>query len=251
MSETTKPLEHIVITGGLSGIGLETLRILKKNNNNSGIIITTREYDSGLKILSKLFPKNNNITLIELDLANDNSVDNFLKEIKNTCKKVFALILNAGYIETSPSLMTSQNAIERHLKINYVNNIKIVQFVVRKYMLRQKQGSIVNISSSAAKFANGGRMAYSASKAAMSLAIKVMSRELAKNNITFNSISPGLTESKLMRNSTDKENIDLFINSVDNRRIGSPNEIALLINFLTSKDNSHITGQDISIDGGI
>ena len=70
-------------------------------------------------------------------------------------------------------------------------------------MLKQRNGSVVNISSSA-KFANGGRMAYAASKAAMSLSIKVMSRELGKNNI-FNSISPGLTESKLMRNSTEEK----------------------------------------------
>ena len=86
--------------------------------------------------------------------------------------------------------MTTQNSIEEHLRINYTNNIKIVQFVTRKFMLRQRRGSVVNISSSAAKFANGGRMAYAASKAAMTTAIKVMSRELGKNNITFNSISP-------------------------------------------------------------
>ena len=243
--------DYIVITGGLSGIGLETLKVIMNSNPISKIIITSRDYDSGFKKLQKLFPESKNIKLFELDLSKDKSVTNFLNEIKQTCKKVTALILNAGFIETSPCLMTTQSLIENHLKINYTNNIKVVQFIVRKYMLKQKNGSVVNISSSAAKFANGGRMAYAASKAAMSLSIKVMSRELAKNNITFNSISPGLTESKLMRNSTEENNIKNYVNIVDNRRIGMPSEIASFINYLVSDENRHITGQDISIDGGI
>ena len=186
-----------------------------------------------------------------MDLAEDSSVDEFLKKIKQTCKVISALILNAGFIETAPCLMTTQNSVENHLKINYTNNIKIVQFIVRKYMLKQKFGSVVNISTSAAKFANGGRMAYAASKSAMAIAIKVMSRELGKNNINFNSISPGLTESKLMRDSTDEESIIDYKERVDNKKIAMPNEIAFLIDFLVSGKNTHITGQDISIDGGI
>tara|TARA_B100000941_G_C28411368_1_gene503645 strand:- start:90 stop:845 length:756 start_codon:yes stop_codon:yes gene_type:complete len=251
MNDKNPFLDHIIITGGLSGIGLETLKVISHNNPKSKIIITSREHESGFKKLKQAFPESKNIELLELDLSKDISVDNFLKEIKKNCKQIFSLILNGGFIETSPCLMTTQNSIEEHLKINYTNNIKIVQFIVRKYMLKQKHGSVVNISSSAAKFANGGRLAYAASKAAMTLAIKVMSRELGKNNITFNSISPGLTESKLMRNSTDEDKIEDYLNCVDNRRIGMPREIAYLINFLISDKNTHITGQDISIDGGI
>ncbi len=245
------PLDYdIVVTGGLSGIGLETIKSIKNNSPKSKIIITSKEYDSGCERLEKLFPGDHNINLLELDLENDQSVDHFLKKVNKICKKVYALVLNAGFIETSPCLMTTQDAMEKHLKINYTNNIKIVQFIVRKYMLKQRVGSIINISSSAAKFANGGRMAYAASKSAMSLAIKVMSRELAKNNITFNSISPGLTDTKLMRNSTNEDKIRDYLDIVDNKRVGMPSEIASLINFLVF-NNTHITGQDISVDGGI
>ena len=118
-------------------------------------------------------------------------------------------------------------------------------------MLRQCKGSIVNISSSAAKFANSGRLAYGASKSAMSLAMRVMSRELAKKNILFNSILPGLTETNLMRKSTTEDDINEYLMRVDNKRFSHPIEIAYLINFLISDLNTHITGQEISIDGGI
>ena len=251
MIEKNSSEDYIVITGGLSGIGLETLKLIQNNNPVSKIIITSREFEFGYKKFKQLFPESNNIKLLELDLSKDQSVSNFLNEIKQTCKKVTALILNAGFIETSPCLMTSQSSIENHLKINYTNNIKIIQFVIRKFMLKQRHASVVNISSSAAKYANGGRMAYAASKAAMTVAIKVMSRELAQKNITFNSISPGLTESKLMRNSTKEEHIKDYLKAVDNKRIAMPSEIAYLISFLISDKNTHITGQDISIDGGI
>ena len=146
MIKTMMDEDHIVITGGLTGIGLETLKILNQVNPNSKIIITSREYRSGVLKLKKIFPENTNIKLIELDLEQDKSVDDFLKEIKITCKKIFSLILNAGFIETSPSLMTTHKSIEKHLAINYTNNIRIVQFIVRKYMLKQKRGSGVNIT---------------------------------------------------------------------------------------------------------
>ena len=84
--------DYIVITGGLSGIGLETLKLILNNNPVSKIIITSREYDSGYKKFKQLFPESNNIKLLELDLSKDKSVSNFLNEIKLTCKKVTALI---------------------------------------------------------------------------------------------------------------------------------------------------------------
>ena len=251
MSNKISVDDHIVITGGLSGIGLETVKEIKKNKPTQKFIITSRDYASGKKRLEKLFPDNKNIILLELNLLDDVSVDQFLKEIKVTCKKILGLVLNAGYIETSPCLMATKDSIENHIKINYTNNIMIVQFVVRKYMLKQQNGSIVNISSSAAKFANGGRIAYAASKAAMSTALKVMSREMGKKNIKFNSISPGLTESKIMRDSTEEHQNKTYLEIVDNRRIAMPNEVARLVKFLISEENTHITGQDISVDGGI
>ena len=241
----------IIITGGLSGIGLELLRILLKDTSNIDIIITTKKNKKiEDKNLNKLL-EFDRVNLLELDLLSDKSVDHFLEEISFRCKIVKSLILNAGYIKTSSCLMTSQESLENHMKINFFSNLKIIQYIVRKYMLKQEKGSIVNISSSAAKFANEGRLAYGASKSAMSLAMRVMSRELAKKNIIFNNILPGLTETKLMRNSTHNKEIQKYLDCVDNRRVAHPKEIAYFINFLISDLNTHITGQEISIDGGI
>ena len=94
-------------------------------------------------------------------------------------------------------------------------------------------------------------MAYAASKSAFSTAIRVLSKELGKVNIRANVIAPGLTETKLMRNSTEPEQINNFIENLSLRKIAEPKEVSDLIHFLSSEESSYITGQIISIDGGL
>ena len=107
------------------------------------------------------------------------------------------------------------------------------------------------MSSSAAIDANPGRLAYASSKAALSTALRVFSKELGKINVRCNIVAPGLTDTKLMRNSTEKNQIDDFINSLSLKRVGKPHEIASTILFLCEDESSFMTGQVISVDGGI
>ena len=94
-------------------------------------------------------------------------------------------------------------------------------------------------------------MAYAASKSALSTAIRVLSKELGRIKIRANVVAPGLTDTKLMRNSTEPEQINKFINELSLKKLGKADEIAKLIHFLSSEESSFITGQVISIDGGI
>ena len=121
----------------------------------------------------------------------------------------------------------------------------------KSFFIKQKAGTIVAVSSSAAIDANEARMAYAASKSALSTAIRVLSKELGRIQIRANVVAPGLTDTKLMRNSTEPDQINKFINELSLKKLGKANEIAKLIHFLSSEDSSFITGQIISIDGGI
>ena len=169
--------------------------------------------------------------------------------LKNN-KKIDHIVLNAGFIETSPSLMTSKTNIEQHLKL-LISPIYIAQSISKSFFIKQRKGTIVAISSSAAIDANEGRMAYAASKSAFSTAIRVLSNELGKINIRANIIAPGLTDTKLMRESTEPEQIKKVCESLSLPRLGKPEEVADLVHFLSSDLSSFITGQVISIDGGI
>lgn len=242
-------MKYMLITGASAGIGFETfIKCLEKDIFPIG---TSRNIKSFKKFLDDLNIQSNRYSLIDLDLESDESVNSLIKKIKKVSKKLDHLVLNAGFIETSSVLMTSKKNIEKHFNINFFNQIIIAQAVVKSFFIKQKKGTVVGISSSAAIDANEGRMAYASSKAAFSTAIRVFSKELGKINIRANVIAPGITDTKLMRDSTEKEQIQRFLNSLSIKRVGKPREIADLIHFLSSDKSSFITGQVISIDGGI
>jgi len=239
----------MLITGASSGIGFETL--LKCLDKGIFPIAACRNKDLLDKNLSKFDVSPHDYGYVYLDLESDISVQNIIKEVKKITKNLDHLVLNAGFIETSPVLMTSLNSIQRHLNINFISQITIAQSITKSFFIKRKKGTIVAVSSSAAIDANEARMAYAASKSAFSTAIRVLSKELGKINIRANVIAPGLTETKLMRNSTEPEQINNFIENLSLRKIAEPKEVSDLIHFLSSEESSYITGQIISIDGGL
>ena len=239
----------IVITGASSGIGFELLKIcLDKEINVIAAVRDIEAFSSSESLTSLnrslLFP-------IELDLESPRSVQTFSSRIKDITSSVESLILNAGYIKTNASLMTSLEELETHMTINFYSHISICQSIVRTFFLKKKSGSIVGVSSSAAIDSNPGRMAYASSKSAFSTALRVMSNELGKAGIRINIVAPGLTDTKLMRDSTHPDQIQMVIENTSLRNIGTPKDVANLLYFLSSAESSHITGQVISIDGGI
>ena len=112
-------------------------------------------------------------------------------------------------------------------------------------------GSIINVSSSAAIEGNEGRTAYAASKAAIINSTKVMAKELALNNVRVNAIAPGLTETDMMKESTPKDSIEDTLRRTCLKRVGRPEEIANVALFLASDLSSYMTGQVLRVDGGM
>ena len=119
------------------------------------------------------------------------------------------------------------------------------------FVIKEKKGSVIGISSSSALDGNEGRSAYVASKAAMIAQAKVMSRELGVYNIRVNTIAPGLTNTDMMKNNTSEEIINDVVSRISLRRIGNPEEIANVALLLSSNLTSYITGQVIRVDGGM
>ena len=146
--------------------------------------------------------------------------------------------------------MTSVAKMKEVFEINYFSQILLTQSIT-KIMVRQKAGSIINISSSAAIEGNEGRMAYASSKAAIIASTKVMAKELAMYNIRVNAIAPGLTETDMMQDSTSKEALEYTLQRICMRRIGKPEEIANVALFLSSELSTYMTGQVLRVDGGM
>ena len=239
----------ILITGANSGIGKEVfLQSIKKSHF---VIAAVRNPINFINEITSLGINKNKYLAIELHLDSQDSVDSFAKRLKAVNKSLDYLVLNAGFIETAPVLMTSLESLKSHMITNFYSQIILIQSLTKAYFIKKRSGSIVAVSSSAAIDANPGRLAYASSKAALSTALRVFSKELGKINVRCNIVAPGLTDTKLMRNSTERNQIDDFINTLSLKRVGKPNEIASTILFLCEDESSFMTGQVISVDGGI
>ena len=239
-----------VITGSNKGIGYEILK--KFSENGANIFACTRTIDedflSNISLINEQYK--NNITPIELDLANENNVKEAANKILNFDKPIDILINNAGTIQTSLFQMSSLKKLNEIFEINFFSQTIFTQFIL-KSMVKKKSGSIIYISSSTSLDGNEGRSSYAASKAALNAQAKVLSRELGGINIRVNVIAPGLTNTDMMSKNTPKNIIEETISKVSLKRVGQPEEIAKTALYLASNLSSYVTGQIIRVDGGM
>jgi 3-oxoacyl-[acyl-carrier protein] reductase len=239
-----------IVTGCNKGIGKSILEEFSKNGAN--IFACTRVLNKEFHSLTSEIEKkyNNKIIPIEIDLSDEESVKEGAKKILSYDTKIDILINNAASIFSSVFQMTSIKKYKELFNINFHSQVLLTQFII-KSMIKNKNGNIVFISSSAAIDGNEGRSAYVSTKAAIIGQAKVLSRELGKYNIKVNTIAPGLTNTEMMKKNTPPKTVDDMIANISLNRIGDPKEIANVALFLSSNLSDYITGQVIRVDGGM
>ena len=239
----------VMITGASGGIGYATMRAFA--SEGADIIAcgsrekpeTVAKWDAVVKDYgAKVFP-------FYFDLSDDSSIKYGLKEIIAAKKKINTLINCAGIAKFSSMIMTSQTQLKQLFQINYFATVQITQ-AIAKLMIRNKEGSIINLSSIAGMESTPGNCAYGASKAALSSFTKVASQELSPFGIRVNAVAPGFIDTP-MQKSIDYEAIQIGITKQAIKRVGTPEEVASTILFLSSDEASYITGQVIRVDGGM
>lgn len=238
-----------LITGSNRGIGLATL--IKLSENGADIIACAREKNVDFeKKISEISKNNkNNITPIYFDLNNEEEIERGLKEIEKISNTIEIIINNAGINQISSFQMTSLKKVKEVFQVNLFSNFSITQRLM-KILIKNKKGSIINISSNAAYECDAGRSCYSASKSALIAFTKVLSKELGPFNIRVNAIAPGLTKTDMMNDKMSKKLIDDTINKIPIKRAANPEEISNVILFLASDLSSYITGEIINVTGG-
>ena len=240
-----------VITGSNRGIGKSIL--IKFAEQKAEIIACSRKEDKKFSDFCKELSKkyNTKIHNIFFDLNKIEEMKNGLSKIKELSEKIDILINNAGIIHTSLFQMTKIEDLRKTFEVNFFSTFIFTQYITKLMIKNKSQSSIINISSSSAIEANEGRGAYSSSKAALITLSKVMSKELSNFNIRVNAIAPGLTNTDMMQNNTNKKHLLETINRISQKRIAEPEEIANSALFLASDLSSYISGQVIRVDGGL
>ena len=242
--------KNAVITGANRGIGQKTVEVFAQNGANIWACARTKseKFEFEMRELSEKY--NVSIEPIYFDLTKSDEIKQAMKQIVSQKKSIDILVNNAGMLpENNLFQMTSIEKMKKTFDVNYFSQILITQYISRT-MIRQRYGSIVNISSTVAIDGIPAQLEYVSSKAAMIGATKVLAIELGKYNIRVNAIAPSFIKTDLISNINDKFLEEIIQNTIM-KRLGDKEEIANVIMFLASDLASYITGQILRVDGGL
>jgi 3-oxoacyl-[acyl-carrier protein] reductase len=224
-----------IVTGGNRGIGKGI--VLGLIEQGYTVLATCRN-------ISNFDYSHDKLSLANLDISDASSVENFQKTVSEFEPNI--LINNAGITKDNLFLRMSDEDWENVINTNLNGVFKITKLVV-KGMLKKRWGRIINISSVSGSMGNPGQTNYSASKAGVDALTRSLAKELGSRNITVNSIAPGFIETDMTEGVIDQQILD----KIPLKRAGKPEDIASLVNFLSSEESNYITGQTLVVDGGL
>lgn len=239
----------VVITGCNRGIGKAILKTMTEQGADIFAVVRRRDQEFE-EYCDKLAEKEHvNITRVYADFADEEQVKAAAKEILSYKKPINVLVNNVGvFPKRGMLMMTKMEKVKEFFQINFFSALTLTQ-MLGKNMIRNKAGSVIFVSSSAA-FDGGANVEYSASKSAMIGAVRRLAVELGEFNIRVNAVAPGITETDL-GDAIDERDQAITLSHMVMGRKGKPEEIADVILFLASEMSRFMTGQILRVDGGL
>ena len=232
----------VFITGASRGIGWEIAQCFARDGYF--VIGTSR---SSISIQGDLNSKN--YIHFPMDVTDRKQILSCLDELKKLDKVPNVLINNAGITKDNLFLKMKEDDWDDVINSNLTSVFNITKSFI-KSMIQNRSGRVINISSVSGLMGNPGQVNYSASKAGLGGFTRALAKEVASRNITVNCIAPGFIETDMTNRFKNKE-LENILNQIPARKMGNPQQIAELALFLASSKGDYITGQTISVDGGL
>ncbi|MGO9138193.1 MAG: 3-oxoacyl-ACP reductase family protein [Syntrophales bacterium] len=232
-----------IVTGGGRGIGAACCRALSKEGFLVGI-----HYRSSQEQARALLSEIGDGFLLQADLTNVDQVEALVNKTKEDAGRVDVLVnsaglsLNADIVSMKIEQFDAQRALMRGIWF-------LTKRIIRLFMLRQRGGRIINISSVVGHTGNAGQIPYTMEKAALDAFTKSLSKELAGRNILVNSVAPGFIETEMTQNLPEEVQRRILEN-ITLGRMGRPEEVAEVVAFLATR-GSYISGSVIHVNGGL
>ena len=235
-----------LVTGASRGIGKSIAMSL--GELGAEVIVNYSASDvSAEEVTKSINNKGGSSYKLKFDVSDEESVNNAIKKIIEDSGKIDILINNAGITRDGLLIRMKASQWDEVLNIN-LRGVFLCTKNVSKFMMKQRSGKIINITSIVGLIGNPGQSNYAASKAGVIGFTKTCAKEFASRGIKVNAIAPGFIETEM----TENLKTDDLLKMIPLGKLGSANQIASLVNFLVSSDASeYITGQTISIDGGM
>lgn len=242
-----------IITGAAGGIG----RALVKRFCEEGAQVVAADIsESALaEMAEQLKEFSANITPVVMDITDHAGVAAKVAEANQKLGKIDILVNNAGWDVVKPFIETTPDFWQKLVDINLMGPLNL-QHAVLPFMIANGGGKIVNISSDAGRVGSSGESVYSACKGGIIAFSKTLARETARSNVRVNVVCPGPTDTAILRSfvgegDVGKKIYDSLIRAIPLKRVGQPEDIPGMVAFLSSDDANFITGQVISVSGGL
>jgi len=237
-----------VVVGGGSGIGRAAAQIFAAQGasvavadlNEAGAIDTVKSIAGNGAVASSH----------TCDVTDYEQVKALVDEVVSQYGRLDAMTSTVGWSDTTFFQQEGPEYWERIVRINYMGAIYVSRAAV-DYMSTQRSGAIVLTSSDAGKVGTMGETVYAGAKAGVIGFVKSLAREIARDGLRINAVSPGPTDTPLLRAQSDQHVIDKMIRAVPLKRMGQPEEPGAAIAYLASDEASYITGQTLSVSGGL
>lgn len=242
-----------IVTGAGRGIGRAIALALARQGHRVAVLDILAENAEDVK--REIEAQGGEALALKVDLTNCREVQEAIGEVLTKFGQVDVLVNNAGWDKMEPFLDSEPATWEKVIAINYKAVLYTCKFVL-PHMVARGTGKVVNIASDAGRVGSSGESVYSGAKGAVISFSKTLAREMARNHINVNVVCPGLIDTPLLqevRTSSEKAGkvIDAVTRAIPLGRVGIPEDIANAVAFLASHDADFITGQTLSVSGGL
>lgn len=237
-----------IVTGASGGIGSSICEKLASLNMN--IVINYRSNKESALEVEKICKEHSVDTLlVQGDVSKEDDVKRLFKKTMDEFGRVDVLVNNAGITRDGLIMRMKTEDFQDVIDVNLLSAFHTMKAVSR-IMMRQKSGSIINMSSVVGIRGNTGQVNYSASKAGLIGMTKSLAKELAPRGVRVNAVAPGFIHTEMTSELNEKTK-DEMMNNIPLGRLGDIKDVANVVGFLANEESSYITGQVISVDGGM
>ena len=236
-----------VVTGAGSGIGRATAQALAREG--AQVIVADIDGASGEASAAALRAQGHRATFMRVDMTDAASIEAFAAAVQSQCGPIGVLVNAAGWGRNAPFVEGTPDFWNKLVALNFVGPMTLAKALLPA-MIERASGKIVNIASDAGRVGSLGETVYSGAKGGLIAFTKSLARETARYRINVNCVCPGPTDTPLMAAVPDKVK-DALIKAIPFRRLGKAEEVADAVLFFASDRAAYITGQVLSVSGGL
>jgi 2-hydroxycyclohexanecarboxyl-CoA dehydrogenase len=237
----------VVVTGGASGIGKATALLLAREG--ARVIVGDVDEAGGRATAAEASGEGLAVEFLPLDLTQPALIGEFAAAVEARAERVDGLVNGAGWDRIEPFLQNPPEMWDQLIQINLLGAIRLTRALLTSMVVAQA-GKIVNISSDAGRVGSTGETVYAAAKGGLIAFTKSLARELARYRINVNCVCPGPTDTPLFQRQPERMR-EALTRAIPFRRIAQPVEIAEAVMFFLSRRSDYITGQVLSVSGGL